>query len=155
MKIQKIKMNNKKKCFEMSTSKHSYLVFPYSKLRLKPALDNPIEYVYIDPELAREAFTYHLKSGKEDSVPLDSVLEYNKDPDYLRDMMLYRLSVRAQEIIKAKKLSKREIIRRLHTSPTQFYRLIDQTNYSKTIDQMIKLLWALDTPVDIIIKKAA
>ena len=46
---------------------------------------------------------------------------------------------------------KREIIRRLGTSATQFYRLLDQTNYRKSLDQPLSLLQALDCDVDFVV----
>jgi len=154
MKIRKVTNNNKKRCFEIETAKRNYY-FPHSRLRLKPSADDKIVEIYADPEIGREGLTYRLESGKEDTIHIDPILEYNRDPDYLRDMLLYRLTVKAQKLLESKKISKREVIRRLGTSPTQFYRLIDQTFYKKTIDQMIKLLAALDCTVDIVFKKAA
>ena len=50
------------------------------------------------------------------------------------------------------KLSRREIIRRLGTSPAQLYRLLDQTNYRKSVDQMLSLLAALDCDVDLVVR---
>ncbi len=41
------------------------------------------------------------------------------------------------------------------TSPTQLYRLLDQTNTNNSIDQMAKLLAALDCYVDVVFKKEA
>jgi hypothetical protein len=49
-------------------------------------------------------------------------------------------------------LSKREICRRLGTSATQRYRLLDQTNYGKSIDQVLRLLRALDCDVDLVVR---
>jgi len=49
-------------------------------------------------------------------------------------------------------LSRREIIRRLGTSATQFYRLLDQTNYRKSIDQLLSLLHVLDCDVDLVVR---
>jgi Cro/C1-type HTH DNA-binding domain len=49
-------------------------------------------------------------------------------------------------------LSRREIIRRLGTSATQFYRLLDQTNYGKSVDQLVSLLQVLDCEVDLLIR---
>ena len=48
-------------------------------------------------------------------------------------------------------LSKREIIRRLGTSAAQFYRLLDQTNDTKSVDQMLRLLNVLDCDVDLVV----
>jgi len=107
---------------------------------------------YVDTELAREAFTYVLESGVEDSVHIEQVLEYNKDPTYLRELLIYKLTLEAQRRVEASSLSKREIIRRLGTSATQFYRLLDQTNYRKSIDKLLALLHVLDCDVDLIVR---
>ena len=65
----------------------------------------------------------------------------------MRDTLLYKLTIEAQKRVKGSPLSKREIIRRLATSATQLYRLLDQTNYSKSIDQLLSLLYVLDCDV--------
>ncbi|MBL7662610.1 hypothetical protein JNK13_07650 [bacterium] len=154
MKIKRIVTDNRKKIFLLDCANHRYS-FPYAKLHLKPKVSDPIASVIIDSELGSEAFTYRLKSGREDSIHLDAVLEYNKDPEYLREQILYKLSLCAQRQLKKTQLTKREIVRRLKTSPTQLYRLLDQTFYGKTIDQMLRLLHVLGTSVDIVTKKAA
>src|SRR5438309_2124499 len=146
MKIKKVSVNDKKRCFVVETSKE-VLEFPYSRVHLKSSLQDKIKHIFVDQELGREAFTYQLESGKENTVHLDQVLEYNQDVDYLRKMLLYKLTLKAQALLKERKSPKREVMRRMGTSPTQFYRLIDQTNYKKTIDQMTKLLTALDCHV--------
>lgn len=154
MKIQRVNYNNKKKCFIIKSAKKTF-DFPYSKLKTKPAKNNPVADVKVDKELGNEAFTYSLASGASDTVHIDQVLEYNQDTEYLRKILLYKLTLKAQKLLKLRNISKREVMRRLNTSPTQFYRLIDQTFYNKTIDQMIKLLAALDCHVDIHFKNAA
>ncbi len=118
----------------------------------RPTDDGPIARVWIDNELASEAFTYALRSGREGTVHIEQVLEYNKDPDYLRDRLLYRLTLEAQKRVAASPLPKREIIRRLGTSATQFYRLVDQTNYRKSVDQLVSLLQILDRDVDLVVR---
>lgn len=155
MKIRKIVANNRKKCFEILLGK-GWMDFPYDRLTPGPTIRDRVQEVYPDLELGREGFTYVLESGKENSVHIDEVLEYNKDPDYLRNQILYQLTLKAQEILKKnKKLPRRTVIRRMGSSPTQFYRLLDQTNYHKTVDQMLKLLGALDCDVDLKFREAA
>jgi hypothetical protein len=78
-----------------------------------------------------EAVTYTLASGRQGSVHIEPVLDYNKDSDHL---------------------SRREIIRRLGTSPAQFYRLLDQTNYDKSVDRLVGLLQALDCEVALTVR---
>jgi predicted XRE-type DNA-binding protein len=55
--------------------------------------------------------------------------------------------------VEASPLSKREIIRRLGTSAAQLYRLMDQTNYRKSIDQLLRLLHILDCDVDLVVRQ--
>lgn len=152
MKIRKVSQNNRKKAFEVATYSRVYL-FPYAKLEIPPSRENAIARVYVDKELDNEAFTYELESGDEGTVHIDHVLEYNRDPRYMRDLLLYKLTIAAQDRVKTSSLSKRELIRRLGTSPAQFYRLLDQTNYKKSIDQLMALLHILDCDVDLVIKK--
>jgi hypothetical protein len=73
------------------------------------------------------------QSGKSGTVHIEQVLEYNEDPRYLRDSLLYKLTLEAQQRLEKSALSKREIIRQLGASATQFFRLLDQTNYRKSV----------------------
>jgi len=117
-------------------------------LRLVPSTDNKIREVYVDKELGNTAVTYILESGEEDSIHLDAFLDYNKDPEYMAKVMLYKLTLTALELVKNSCLSKREIARKLNTSPAQLYRLLNTANYSKTIDQMVTLLASLGYEVN-------
>ena len=149
MKVKKVTANNRKKAFEIETQKGMY-EYPYSKLSLKPVESNPIERVFPDSEIAKDGFTYQLSSGDEDTIMMDQVLEYVKDPEYRREMILFKLTVKARDEMECGEgVSKREVIRRMGTTPTQFYRLMDQTNTHKSIDQMVKLLAAMDCSVDV------
>ena len=152
MKIRSVTHNNRKKAFEVRTSTKA-LVFPFSKADPPPTIQNPVAEVSVDAEAGREAFTYVLQSGKTGTVHVEQVLEYNQDPRYLRDLLLYRLTLEAQKRIAESRLSKREIIRRLDTSAAQLYRLLDQTNYRKSVDQVLALLQVLDCDVDLVVRK--
>jgi hypothetical protein len=139
LKIKTVGINYHKSGLEVTTAKGSYFL-PFLKLRLTPSSRNKIASISVDKELGSQWVTYTLESGEEDSVPLDAFLEYNRDPEYFRTLVLHQLTVKAQKAVEASGLSKREIIRKLKTSPTQLYRLLDSANYSKTVDQMLKLL---------------
>ncbi len=151
MKIRSVSPNNRRKAFEVKTSARSF-VFPFAKVAPQPTADDPVVRVFVDKELGREGFTYVLKSGREGTVHIEQVLEYNQDPDYLRDLLLYKLTLEAQKRVEASQLSKREIIRRLGTSATQFYRLLDQANYRKSVDQLLLLLHVLDCDVELVVR---
>jgi len=66
--------------------------------------------------------------------------------------LLYALTLEAQKRLAWSPLSRREIIRRLGTSPAQFYRLLDQTNYDKSVDRLVALLQALDCEVALTVR---
>lgn len=155
MKIRKVVANNRRRVFELVLGAGKRMDFPYAKLELRPSSENRIIQVQPDPEFAREAFTYELESGDQGSVHLDAVLEYNEDPDYLRDLLLHKLTVEARRRVESSGVSRRELIRRLKTSAAQFYRLMDPTNTKKSIGQMISLLHVLDCDVDVIVKDRA
>jgi hypothetical protein len=152
VKITGVVPNNRRKAFEVTLSDGRTLDYPYAKLSVQPERSRRLEEVFVDAELGKEAFTFRLTSGEEESVHVEQVLEYNSDPDYLKDMALYELTLEALERVERSQLSKREIIRRLGTSATQFYRLLDQTNYSKSIGQLLALLEVLDCEVEFIVR---
>jgi hypothetical protein len=151
MKIRKVTFNNRRKVFEVLTHRGTYC-FPYAKTEVKPSPADKIEELYVDKELGREAFTYVLESGAEGTVHVDYVLEYNRDPAYMKNVMLYKLTLEAQTRVERSHLSRRELIRRLGTSAAQFYRLLDQTNYRKSMGQLLSLLHVLDCDVDFVVK---
>jgi len=80
---------------------------------------------------------------------MDAVLEYSEDPRHLADLMIYRLTLEAQARLDASPLSTREVARRLGTSPSQIYRLLDSTNYRKSVRQMASLLYVLGFDVEL------
>ena len=152
MKVRRVISNNKKKAFEVKTSSKTFY-YPHAMLDHKPSPKNKVSEVYVDKEIGSEGFTYTLDSGDEGTVHMEQVLAYNKDPGYLRDMLLYKLTLESQKRVESSGLSKREIIRRLGTSATQLYRLLDQKNCSKSIDQLLRLFQILDCELDLVIRK--
>lgn len=141
--------NNRKKAFEVYTRSSTYL-FPYAVVRPTPNKKDKVIKSYIDPELGNEGFGYVLESGDEGTVHIDHVLEYNKDPSYMADQLLYKLTLQVQEAVEKSPLSTREIIRRLGTSPAQYYRLLDQTNYKKSVRQLLTLLHIVNYEVEVV-----
>ena len=151
MKILSVRQNNRRKAFEVKTDNKT-LYYPYGKLDPIPEPGNKVADAYVDKEVGSEGFTYVLESGDEGTVHVEQVLEYNEDPAYLRDLLLYKLTLEAQGRVEAAPISKREIIRRLNTSASQFYRLLDQTNCKKSIGQLLSLLHILDCDVEVIVR---
>jgi len=152
VKITSVKANNRKRAFDVRV-RHGEWSFPYARCEPAPTSTDPIVELYVDPELGREGFTYVLASGAEGAVHIDHVLDYNEESGHMRRLLLHNLTVEALERIESSPLSKREIIRRLGTSPAQLYRLLDPTNYRKSVDKMLALLQVLDCEVEMIVRR--
>jgi hypothetical protein len=150
MKIRAVVANNRRRAFEVRLGSRM-LSYPYAKVDPRPSSGDAVQELVVDEEVAREAFWYVLASGGKGYVHAEQVLEYNQDPSYMRDQLLYRLTLEAQRQLEKSPLAKREIIRRLGTSAAQFYRLLDQTNYRKSIDQVLALLQVLNCEVELVI----
>ena len=88
------------------------LTFPYAKLSVGPSKGNLVEKVWVDPDFGKEAFTFCLKDGTEGSVHLDHVLEFNRDPQFMAKLLLYKLSIEAKKRLDSSGMSNLEAIRR-------------------------------------------
>ena len=95
MKIRNVEMNNRKNEFTVVTRSNAVYVFPYSEANPCPKPDNRIKKLFVDKELGSEAFTYLLESGEEGSIHIEQILEYNDDPVYFAELLIYRLTVAA------------------------------------------------------------
>ena len=155
MKIRNVEINNRRKEFSVLTYSGARYTFPYAKAIPRPEINNRIESVFVDKELANEGITYVLQSGGEGSIHIEQVLEYNQDPTYLAALLTYKLTLEAQERIGSSGLSRRQIAKRLDTSLPQLYRLLDTTNTRKSMNQLVTLLHVLNCSVDMIVKKKA
>ena len=99
--------------------------------------------------MGNNAVTYVLESEKEDSVHLDAFLDYNRDPDFMREITLHKLTLDAVRLVKKSGLSKHELVRRLKTSPSQLYRLLDPANNKKSMDEIMRLIAVLGYRVEV------
>jgi len=133
----------------------SLFTCPYlpNKASPLPGARTPVIRVYVDPELGSEAFTYVLADQREGTIHVDHVLEYNEDPHYMWELFVHKLTVEVKKRLKESDVPKREIVRRLRTSPSQLYRLLDEDRASKSLHQIFAILHTLDCDIDLVIKK--
>ncbi len=150
MRIESVRKNNRRHLFEI-VADHREFIFPYEACEVVPSKDDPVMDLFLDPEVGCEGFTFILKSGAEWTCLMDWILYYNRDPDFMRDLALYQLTIEAQHHLDDSGISKREVIRRLGTSPAQLYRLLDPSNNSKSVDQMLRLLSVLQRDVEFVV----
>ena len=152
MKIKNVKLNNHRKAFEVSAGNRTYH-YPYFRLRIQPSRGSVIKEVYVDPGSGKQSFTYVLQSGDEGTVHIDHVLDYNHNPVHLRVRVLGELTSEARRRVERSGLSKRELVRRLGTSASQLYRILNQDNHRKSIGRVLDLLEVLECDVDLTVKE--
>jgi hypothetical protein len=141
-------VDNRRREWVLETSRGE-LSYPFAKCDPEPTPSDRVVEYSIDDELGREAVTYMLQSGRVGFVHSDMALDYNREPAYMRDLLLHQLTVEALANLEASRLPKREILRRLGTSAAQLYRLLDPTNYTKSVDSMLELLSVLGCEVEL------
>lgn len=151
MKILDVKADSRKRSFLVRTADSIYEL-PFGRVDPAPSASDRVATVYADQELGDEGFTYQLASGREGTVHVDALLDYNRDPGYMADLLLYKLTVEAAKRLEASGMGIRQLARRLGTSPSQIYRLLDTTNYRKSVRKMLELLQALDCEVELVVR---
>lgn len=94
---------------------------------------DPITEVFVDQGWSG-GVSFVLKSGRSGTVHVEHDLNTTGSRRPCGIFLPYRLTLEAQKRIVESPLSKREIVRRLRTSAAQLDRLVDQTNYRKSVD---------------------
>lgn len=153
MKVRSVALNNHRREFELELNSEKRYAFPYEMCDPKPATGNRIRELYVDEEIGNEGFTYVLESGDEGTILADYVLEYNEDPEYMAELLMYKLTVEAIKRFEASGLSTRQLARRMNTSVPQLYRLLDTANYNKSMRQIVTLLGVLGCDVELVLKE--
>jgi hypothetical protein len=92
VKIRSVRVNARRKAFQVRTSRRS-LLMPFARVEPRPTADDPVVRAFVDRELGSEGFGFVLRSGREGTVHGEQVLEYNLEPGYLRDQLLYTLTL--------------------------------------------------------------
>jgi DNA-binding TFAR19-related protein (PDSD5 family) len=151
MKICSVSINNRRKEFSIVTRSGAAYCYPYAKADPQPEPENRIKEVFVDKELGNEAITYILNSGNEGSIHAEQILEYNEDPNYMAELLTYKLTLEARKRIETCGLSRRQIAKRLKTSVPQLYRLLDSANSRKSINQLVTLLHVLNCKIDLVV----
>lgn len=150
-KFKKVEFNNKKKVFRLTYNSGLTVECPYIAFGIKEKVIDAGP----DKEVGNHSFYFVLESGKQDYVPFDQPLYISNNPDYMRQELMFELTMKIQNMIENAGISKRELARSLKTSVTQINRLLDQTNYNKDLSRLIQIASLLNYDFDWEFKKVA
>jgi hypothetical protein len=154
LKIRSVRADPRRRAFAVTTAHDTYEL-PWSQLDVVPSHADPVVHAAPDPETGREAFTYRLASGAEDSVLLDQVLWFASDPDVRHEHLLHELTCSAIDSFAASGRTKRSVARQLRTSLAQIARILDPANRRKSIDQLVRFHAAVGRTIDFRVRRAS
>lgn len=139
MKIKNVKIDSENNEIVIDTDSGR---FAYPILKILPE-NQKITGIIVDEELGGEAVTLFFDNGTEETLHVDDFLEAAGDPDYFRNLTLYKFCILINGLVDGSGLTQREIAEKMKTSVPQISRLLSTTNYSKTIDQLVRLAAAI------------
>src|SRR6185295_10993601 len=88
VKVGRVTVNARERAFHVRLGRKTFR-FPFVKSDPIATANDPVLRAWADPELAYQGFSFVTASGKEGSVLVDQVLEYNRDPRLLRKLTLH------------------------------------------------------------------
>ena len=138
--FKKVAYDNKKRVFHLEYTTDLKLDCPYSALGIR----NKVVEAGPDSEVGGHSFYFVLDNGKKDYVPYDQPLHIVQNPEYVKEQALYEDTRQLNEFIEKAGISKRELARRLGTSMSQLFRLLDAPNYKKELSRLIEIAAMMD-----------
>jgi len=151
VRIRSVRFDNRRQAFHVVVGTKTYEL-PYAAMdRTRGRLR--VVRAFVDPEIGRQGFAFELDDGEIGGVHVDDVLLVGGDPGAMRKNTLYRLTIAAEDALAESGVSKRSLARRLGTSMSQLARLLDATNYTKSVERMMDLLRALGRDVEVVVRK--
>ena len=154
MKILAVVANNRKHAFEVRTCRGT-LTFPYAKVTPAPDGNKRSDRRCVCRSGAWGEKASHTSSPRVRREASISIRFWSttKIPPTWQNSTMYRLTQEAKDLwFEASERSARDVARWLGTSPTQLYRLLDPTNYAKSLRQLISLLYLLGAEVEVEVK---
>ncbi|MEK7396938.1 MAG: hypothetical protein AAB116_08385 [Candidatus Poribacteria bacterium] len=151
VKIRSGEFNNRKKVLTVYYMNGKAIEVHYSQLGIKKNLGA----VWVDKETRGHSLGLRFDDGKEDYMPYDQPLALTKDPEYLLQTHVERLTAVIKATIKERRISKRFLADQLGTSDNQIQRLLNPTILNKNLEQLYKVATIIGLEFEWHIKKAA
>ena len=129
------------------------LRYPFGLLDPKPSTRDRFVRCYADEQLGEAGLWYVLESGRQGFLSANQVLKFYREPSDVKGHVLWVLTLAAIEHLKPTPLSRRQILKRLHTSSAQLERLVDASNVRKSVDGVLALLEVLGYEVEITVRR--
>lgn len=145
--VKAIEFNNRRKVFNVTVSGRAgrnYMV-PYGYAKVGGLIDE----VWLDREVGNSAFEWRTRDGAVGGMLAEEVLYMHRDPEVRRNHLLHKLSVRADRLRRQRNISVGVLAEMAGMTQPRVSHLLKPNEYrNKTIDTMLKLLFALGDDLD-------
>lgn len=143
--------SNKLKEIEVVYTTGKRATLPYASLNLK----KKIQRIWVDKETKGKSVGMEFEDGLVDYLPYDQPLAIVKDPEYILQNHIERITARIKDEIARKKISRRFLAQQLKTSENRIQRLLNPEILNKNLGQLYKMVSLLGLECEIQIRKAA
>ncbi len=153
MKAKKIKsaiFNNHKKVLEVIYASGKSVRVHYRQLGIIKNISD----VWVDKETSGLSLGIRFEDQTENYMPYDQPLALVRDPEYLLQNQIEKVTARIRNAIVEKGISKRFLAEQLKTSDNQIQRLLDPRILNKNLEQLYKIATLLGLEFEWRIKEA-
>ena len=151
VKIKKAEFNNRKKVLTVHYMNGKTVDVHYAQLGIKKNLET----AWVDQDTKGHSLGLRFEDGNEDYMPYDQPLAIARDPEYLLQTHIERLTAIIKATIKERKISKRFLAEQLRTSDNQVQRLLNPDILNKNLEQLYKIATLVGLELEWHIKEAA
>lgn len=143
--------SNKSKEIELVYTSGKRVTLLYASLNLK----KKIQRVWVDRETKGKSVGMEFEDGLVDYLPYDQPLAIVKDPEYILQNHIERITAQIKDEIARQKIPRRFLARQLKTSENQIQKLLNPEILNKNLGQLYKMVSLLGLECEIQIRKAA
>lgn len=151
LKFSSATFSNKKKQIEACYSNGKVAVVHFGALGIKKLLKD----IEVDRETRGRSLKLIFVDDSVDYLPYDQPLALTKDPEYLLQVHIEKITAKIRAAIEKKKISKRYLAERLVTSDNQIQRLLNPDILNKNLSQLYKIADLVGLEFEVHIKDVA
>jgi hypothetical protein len=151
LKFKSATFSNKKKQIEIVYTNGKHASIHFGSVGIKKL----IKEVKVDWETNGKSLKITFEDDSIDYLPYDQPLVIVRDPEYLLQIHIERITAKIKEAIAKKKISKRFIAERLGTSDNQVQRLLNPDILNKNFSQLYKIADLVGLEFEVSVKDVA
>jgi hypothetical protein len=151
LKFKSATFSNKKKQIDIVYTNGKQAAIHFGSVGIKKLIKD----IKVDWETSGKSLKIIFEDESIDYLPYDQPLVIVRDPEYLLQVHIERITAKIKEAIARKKISKRYIAERLKTSDNQIQRLLNPDILNKNLSQLYKIADLVGLEFEVVVKDVA